>query len=152
MRATQAHRDTKQLTAPIASVLSGESASFNITRQFYLALPPIQGGGVQTTGAATGTTTSTGTTTVPQYIQVPSGNVLSITPVITHDKKNVLLNIIATQAEFLGIRTSTVETPVTNTTGGTTDVVTYDVQLPETENSSISLKSCSENCSRALFL
>ena len=67
---------------------------------------------------------------------VPSGSNLSITPVITHDKKNVLLNIITLQTAFLGIRTSKVETPlVTGTAGG--EVVTYDVQLPETETSSL---------------
>ncbi|MEJ2703018.1 MAG: hypothetical protein P8Z79_11315, partial [Sedimentisphaerales bacterium] len=136
LRATEAHRDSKQLTAPIASVLSGESANFSINRQFYLALPPIQGGGVTTTGAATGTTTNTGTTNVPQYMLVPSGSNLNITPVITHDKKNVLLNIVTTQTQFLGIRTSKLEYPVVNATGES-DTVTYDVQLPETENTSI---------------
>jgi len=136
LRATQAHRDSKALTAPIASVLSGESASFNISRIFYLALPPIQGGGVTTTGAATGTTTNTGTTNVPQYMPITSGSTLSITPIITHDKKNVLLGIITRQQDFLGIRASKLEYPsVTGT--GTTEVVTYDVQLPETETSSL---------------
>jgi type II secretory pathway component GspD/PulD (secretin) len=137
LRATQAHRDSKALTAPIASVLSGESASFNIQRLFYLALPPIQGGGVTTTGAATGTTTSTGTSNVPQYMPVPSGSNLSITPVITHDKKNVLLNIITLQTDFLGIRTSKLEYPAVSGTTGGSQVVTYDVQLPETETSSL---------------
>ncbi|OHB72855.1 MAG: hypothetical protein A2Z25_24310 [Planctomycetes bacterium RBG_16_55_9] len=136
LRATQAHRDSKQLTAPIASVLSGESATFSISRTFYLALPPLQTGGVATTGTAAGTTTTTGAGNVPQYTQVPSGNALSITPVITHDKKNVLLNIITGQAEFLGLRTSTVEAPVTNA-AGQTDVVEYDVQTPEIEYTGI---------------
>jgi tetratricopeptide (TPR) repeat protein len=137
LRATQAHQDVTQLTAPIASVLSGESASFSITRQFILALPPIQQPGVTTTSGATGaTTTGVGSSNVPQYLPVPSGSNLSITPIITHDKKNVLLNILTTQANFLGLRTSTVETPIV---GGTTagEVVEYDVQLPETETSTL---------------
>jgi type II secretory pathway component GspD/PulD (secretin) len=124
------------LTAPIASVLSGESASFNINRIFYLALPPIQQPGVTTVSGQAGTTTGVGSANVPQYMPITSGSSLSITPVITHDKKNVLLGIITRQQDFLGIRTSTVETPlVTGTTGG--QVVEYDVQLPETETSSL---------------
>jgi tetratricopeptide (TPR) repeat protein len=42
VRATHAHRDAKALTAPVASVLSGESANFNINRTVIFALPPIQ--------------------------------------------------------------------------------------------------------------
>ncbi|HUV64364.1 MAG TPA: hypothetical protein VMW24_10740 [Sedimentisphaerales bacterium] len=135
LRATQAHRDAKSLTAPIASVLSGESASFSINRTFYLALPPVQQQGAQTISTG-GQPTGFGTTNQPQYMQVPSGSNLSISPIITHDKKNVLLNITTVQSDFLGLRTSRVETPVTGT-GGTTQVVQYDVQLPETEYSTL---------------
>jgi type II secretory pathway component GspD/PulD (secretin) len=69
-------------------------------------------------------------------MQVPSGSNLSISPIITHDKKNVLLNITTVQSDFLGLRTSRVETPVTGQ-GGATQVVQYDVQLPETEYSTL---------------
>jgi general secretion pathway protein D len=135
LRATQAHRDAKQLTAPIASVLSGESATFSINRTFYLALPPLQQQGAQTISTG-GQPTGFGTTNQPQYMPVPSQSTLSISPIITHDKKNVLLNITTLQSEFLGLRTSRVETPVTGT-GGATQVVQYDVQLPETESSTL---------------
>jgi general secretion pathway protein D len=135
LRATQAHRDAKALTAPIASVLSGESASFSINRTFYLALPPQQQQGAQTITTG-GQPSSLGTTTQPQYMPVPSGSNLSISPIITHDKKNVLLNITTVQSDFLGLRTSTVEAPITGGTG-TTQVVEYDVQLPETEYSTL---------------
>jgi tetratricopeptide (TPR) repeat protein len=139
LRATQAHRDAKQLTAPIASVLSGESASFSINRQFIIALPPIQQPGVTTvglTGGQAGTATGVGGGQTPQYMPVPSGSTLSITPIITHDKRNVLLNILTTQQDFLGLRTSTVETPVVGGVGGA-EVLEYDVQLPETETSTL---------------
>jgi type II secretory pathway component GspD/PulD (secretin) len=116
--------------------LSGESASFNIQRLFYLALPPVQQPGVTTVSGQAGTTTGVGSSNVPQYMQVPSGSNLSITPVITHDKKNVLLGIITRQQDFLGLRTSKIETPIVGGVGGA-QVVTYDVQLPETETSSL---------------
>ena len=61
---------------------------------------------------------------------------LSITPIITHDKKNVLLGIITTQNQFLGMRTTTIETPLL--TGiGAGQVVSYDVQLPDQESSTL---------------
>jgi type II secretory pathway component GspD/PulD (secretin) len=67
---------------------------------------------------------------------VQIGSALTITPIITHDKKNVLLNIITTQQDFLGIRTSVVESPiVTGAAAG--EVQTWRVQLPETETSSL---------------
>jgi type II secretory pathway component GspD/PulD (secretin) len=137
IKATQAHRDSKALTAPIVTVLSGESANFNITRYIPIALPPVQDSGTTTVSATGGgATTNTGGGITPQYTQVPSGSTLSITPVITHDKKNVLLQIITTQNDFLGIRTTVVEAPVVaGTQGG--EVLTYNVQLPETESSTV---------------
>jgi general secretion pathway protein D len=134
LRATQAHRDAKSLTAPLATVLSGESANFNINRTVIFALPPVQTQGVISTGAVTGTT-QTGGGNVPQYLPIQVGTNLVITPIITHDKKNVLLNIITTQNEFLGINTSEVQAPIIG--GGAGDVQTWEVSLPETETSSL---------------
>jgi type II secretory pathway component GspD/PulD (secretin) len=122
------------LTAPVATVLSGESATFNISRIITLPLPPVQTQGVVSTGAVTGTTQAGGGL-APQYAQVPIGSALSITPIITHDKKNVLLNIITTQQEFLGINTSEVQAPIIG--GGAGQVQSWQVSLPETETSSI---------------
>ena len=138
LRATQAHRDAKSMNANIASVLSGESATFSINRQMIFALPPIQQGGATQLSGVGGTTT-TGQGNVPQYMPITPMSMLQITPIITHDKKNVLLNISTTQNEFLGIRTSTVETPlVAGTQGG--QVVTYDVQTPDQEMSTLSTR------------
>ncbi|MBA7602381.1 Type 3 secretion system secretin [subsurface metagenome] len=139
LRATQAHRDAKSLTAPIITVMSGESASFNITRSVPIALPPIQQPGVTTvglTGGQAGTATGVGGGLQPREIYIPSGSSLSITPIITHDKKNVLLNIITNQNTFLGIRTTTVEMPIVGGIEGA-EVQTWDVQLPETETSTV---------------
>ena len=134
LRATQAHRDSKSLTAPVATVLSGESAIFNINRTVTYPLPPVQSSGVTTVGTVSGTT-QTGGGNVPQYIQVPIGSILTITPTITHDKKNVLLSIITIQNEFLGLNTSEVQAPIIG--GGAGEVQTWEVTLPETERSSI---------------
>ena len=139
LRATQAHRDAKALTAPMITVMSGESASFSITRSVPIALPPIQQPGITTvglTGGQAGTATGTGGGLQPREIYIPSGSSLSITPIITHDKKNVLLDIITNQNTFLGIRTTTVEAPIVGGVGGT-EVQTWDVQLPETETSTV---------------
>ncbi len=139
LRATQAHRDAKALTAPTITVMSGESASFNITRSVPIALPPIQQPGVTTvgvTGGQAGTATGVGGGLVPREIYIPSGSSLSITPIITHDKKNVLLDIITNQNTFLGIRTTTVESPVVGGIAGA-EVQTWDVELPETETSMV---------------
>jgi len=136
IRATQAHRDAKSLTAPMATVLSGESANFNINRTLIFALPPIQSTGTTQISGVAGTTTGTGGGNTPQYMPVQIGSALSITPTITKDKKNVLLNIITTQNDFLGIQTSEVSAPIV---GGaaTGEVQTWEVRLPETETSSL---------------
>jgi type II secretory pathway component GspD/PulD (secretin) len=134
LRATTAHRDAKSLTAPVATVLSGESANFNINRTLIIPLPPIQTSGVTQAGTVSGVT-QTGGGNLPQYMPVPIGSALSITPIITHDKKNVLLNIITTQNEFLGINTSEVQAPIIG--GGAGEVQTWEVSLPETETSSL---------------
>ncbi len=84
---------------------------------------------------AGGTTTQQGGN-VPQYLPINPSTMLSITPIITHDKKHVLLGIITTQNQFLGIRTTTIETPIlTGAQAG--QVTSYDVQLPDQESSSM---------------
>ncbi len=134
LRAVQAHRDSTTLTAPKLTVLTGESATFNIQRTIPMALPPIQPGGAFVGGGYSGV--STGGGSIPREIYIPTGTVLSITPTISPDKKNVLLNIITNLQEFLGIRKTTIETPVTNEEGQTT-VQSYEVELPETESSQL---------------
>jgi type II secretory pathway component GspD/PulD (secretin) len=136
LRATQAHRDSKALTAPVATVLSGESATFNINRTLTFALPPIQTQGVTAVSGVTGTTQAGGGN-VPQYITVPIGSILSITPTITHDKKNVLLNIITIQNEYLGLNRSEITAPIVGQAAGQPTVQTWQIDLPETERSSL---------------
>ena len=134
IRATQAHRDAKSLDAPLATVLSGESASFSVNRQMIIALPPVQTQGNQLSTA--GGTLNQPQGSDPQYLQINPSTALSITPIITHDKKNVLLGIITTQNQFLGMRTTTIETPLL-TGVGAGQVVSYDVQLPDQESSTL---------------
>ena len=134
IRATVAHRDAKSLDAPLATVLSGESASFSVNRQMIFALPPVQTQGSQLSTAGGTQTQPQGNQ--PQYLPINPSTVLSITPIITHDKKNVLLGIITTQNQFLGMRTTTIETPLL-TGVGAGQVVSYDVQLPDQESSTL---------------
>jgi len=140
LRATQAHRDSKSLNAPRATVLSGETVNFQLSRYIIFALPPLQESGTTTVGAATGTTTGTGGGLTPQYYTIQPGNALYITPIITHDKKNVLLNIMTVQNQFLGLRKSVVEIPTVNATGGVGEVQTVNVEIPETEYLTISTR------------
>jgi len=138
LRATQAHRDAKSLSANIATVLSGESASFMVSRPFLFALPPIQTQGTQLSGV--GGTQTTGQGSQPQYQMVQQMDNLTITPTITHDKKNVLLNISTMKTEFLGIRTSTVEVPTQAVAGQPAQVLEYNVQTPEQETSNLTTR------------
>ncbi len=135
LRAVQAHRDSTTLTAPKLTVLTGESATFNIQRTIPMALPPIQPGGAFV-GGTWGGGIGTGGGSIPREIYIPTGTVLSITPTISPDKKNVLLNITTNLQEFLGIRKTTIETPIINEEGQTA-VSSYVVELPETESSQL---------------
>jgi len=71
------------------------------------------------------------------------GSNLAISPTITKDKKNVLLNIVTLQNDLLRFRTHDVEAIVDNdqgTTdggGGEIQTVEYQVTVPETEASTV---------------
>jgi general secretion pathway protein D len=128
LRATQAHTDAKALIEPKVSVLSGESASFSVQDMVSYALPP---------NLQTGTQTGLGGTTFQQGQQqqvgfMNVGSSLTITPIISNDKKNVLLNIQTQLTDLLRLRTHHIEAPL-----GAIDpnVVPYDVTVPETETS-----------------
>ena len=136
LRAVQAHKDSKSLTAPKVSVLSGESATMRVQRTIRYALPPnisygssgvggIGGGGL---GGGYGSSLS------QNYGSVPTGTILNITPTITPDKKHVLLNIVTEMRKFLGFETTTVETPIPTGEGA---VSTYKIKLPQTEISRV---------------
>jgi type II secretory pathway component GspD/PulD (secretin) len=134
IRATQAHREATSMAAPTATVLSGESANFNINRTLILPLPPVQSSGIAQAGTVGGVT-QTGGGLAPQYIPIQIGSALSITPIITKDKKNVLLNIITTRSDFLGLNTTEVSSPIIGGAAG--EVQTWEVTTPETEISSL---------------
>jgi len=132
LRATQAHRDATSLTAPKATVLSGESASFTVESTVSYALPPDIERQTMAGGVGVGGVGVTGITGQRQNIgYIPTGTVLNITPTITTGKKYVLLNIVAELQEFLGMKSHTVQAP----TGLEGEVSTYIVKVPETETS-----------------
>jgi len=131
LRATQAHTDATTLTAPKVTVLSGETASFTVQNDVSYALPPDVSYGT-TSGAFSG---GGGTTSsVLQNIQrIQVGSSLEITPIISHDKKNVLLYIITQLQDLLRMKSHLVEGPV----GANGTVQTYTVTVPETETSQV---------------
>jgi general secretion pathway protein D len=130
IRATQAHRDSKILTAPKITVLSGETAAISVTTSKIIALPPIVG---QTT-YSTGLNATGQGTTQPQYFPIYTGPQLTVTPIISQDKKHVLLNITAVVQEFVKLDVYHIETPVVQ---GQPVVLPYDVWTPETETSTV---------------
>lgn len=128
LTATQARQDSTIVTAPKATVLSGESASFRVERYLYYA------GDIET--ETTEIVQGQGSINF-QYEDrsVRSGTILNITPTITPDKKHVLLNIDATLSDFLGFRRQRIEIlglgEVDGETGG------YGIDFPEVEVSQI---------------
>jgi type II secretory pathway component GspD/PulD (secretin) len=143
LRATQARTDSKRLAAPKVTVLSGESAMFYLLDQVSYALPPQTG---QTNQNTLGGTTTTQGILAPQSVNYLSvGSTLTISPTVTKDKKHVLLNIMTNQTDLLRFAQHTVQAPIsgtgTTTTGGTTNtaatVLTYQVEVPETETANV---------------
>jgi len=139
VRATQAHTDATTLTAPKVTVLSGESATFEIQRDISYALPPTVLGGGGGIGYGPGYTgTYGGTSSVLQNVQrIPAGTTLTITPTINPDKKYVLLNIITYLQDLLRLKAHEVEAVIPGQAGAPTTRETYRVEVPETERSSV---------------
>jgi len=134
VRATQAHTDSKSLTAPKVTVLSGEMASFSVLNNVTYALPPES-----TTGGTSGAYSGAGynTTTIrPEVYELQVGTDLLVTPIITHDKKNVLLSISTLLSDLLRFKTHEVEGPVASGTTGV-QIVQYKTTVPEVENSTV---------------
>jgi type II secretory pathway component GspD/PulD (secretin) len=131
LRATQAHQDSRALTAPKVSVLSGESATFRVQRYRrypYEIEPDIQevgdfGDFRWTIDYEEGT--------------VVSGTLLNITPTIMHDKKHVLLNIVTELRDFLGFQPFDIQVPILGSGQGAIDENVYTILLPETEISRV---------------
>ncbi len=140
LRATQARTDSKKLSAPKLTVMSGESASFSLNDMVSYALPPTQTQGLFQNSTGGGTVGQTGTQNNVSFLTV--GSNLSITPTISKDKKYVLLNITTTQIDLLGFAThevtDTTETDTdTDTDTQDTEPLTYQIQVPETETANV---------------
>jgi general secretion pathway protein D len=131
IRATQAHRDALSLTAPKVTVVSGESATMRVRR--IIRYPRDVDVDVQT---ITGLPGFTGFMWNIDYEEasIITGTLLNITPTIMHDKKNVLLNIVAELRDFLRMTDTRIQLPIL---GGGIGGDTYTVPLPETEVSQV---------------
>jgi len=96
IRATQAHRDATSLNAPKVSVLSGESATLRLQKIMWYPTD------VEFTIEEIGEVGNAMWTIEYEDSAVITGSLLNITPIITPDKKNVLLNIVTELRDFLG--------------------------------------------------
>jgi hypothetical protein len=97
IRATQAHRNAKTLTAPKVAVLNGESATLSvITAKRLVTDSTINQETTVTQGLS-----STSYWWTHETEDVDAGVQLSVTPVITSDKKYVLLRITAQLQDIL---------------------------------------------------
>lgn len=131
IRATQAHRDSKALTAPKVTVLSGESATLQVLRfQRY----PYE---IELDIEDIGEAGDFRWTVEYEEGYIISGSLLNITPTIMHDKKHVLLNIVSQLTEFLGFQAFDIELPILGGDVPTIGENVYTVQLPETEISRV---------------
>ena len=129
LRATQAHRDATSLTAPKVTVLTGESAALRVQRTIRYARnieAETREAGEWAGRAAWTVNYETGA--------IPTGTILNITPTITPDKRNVLLNIVAELRDFLGWRRQAVESPIFGIEGARE---AYVIEFPETEISRV---------------
>jgi tetratricopeptide (TPR) repeat protein len=103
IRATQAHRNAKTLTAPKVAVLNGESATLSVMTAKRLVTDST----INTETTVTQGLTSTNFWWTHETEDIDSGVQLTVTPVITSDKKYVLLRIIAQLQDILAESTET---------------------------------------------
>ena len=130
LRATQAHRDATSLTAPKVSVLSGESATMRVQRVTRYARD------VEVDIEEIGQEGAFRWTVDYEQGSIVSGTLLNITPTIMHDKKNVLLNIVAELRDFLGFIDNPIQLPILGGLG-MVGGESYSIPLPETEISRV---------------
>jgi type II secretory pathway component GspD/PulD (secretin) len=130
LRATQAHRDATSLTAPKVSVLSGESATMRVQRVTRYARD------VEVDIEEIGQEGAFRWTVDYEQGSIVSGTLLNITPTITHDKRNVLLNIVAELRDFLGFVDNPIQLPILGGLGAVGGE-SYSIPLPETEISRV---------------
>jgi len=126
LRATQAHRDATFLNAPRLSVLSGESATLRVQKIMWY--PTDFEFDIEEIGELGDILW----TLEFEDAAVVTGSILNITPTITPDKKNVLLNIVTELRDFLGWETHIVFGPQTSLGRGT-----WNIRYPTTELSRV---------------
>ena len=135
LRATEAHSDSKAVTAPKVSVLSGESAALRVQKIFGYPSD------IQITTQTTGGESDQSFLTVNyQENWVTTGSILNVTPTIMPDKKNVLLSIIAELQDFLGFRPHNINLGLFGDTPGAG--ASFNIQFPETEVSRVQTRVC----------
>jgi type II secretory pathway component GspD/PulD (secretin) len=130
LRATQMHANSKILTEPKLMVLNGESAFISISQTRNYVSNVSFNSEVVSVGVSYTTTVSYWTTEVGQ---IGTGLIVSITPIITFDKKYVILNITAFLNDQLSSGANAGE--VQGLVGPT--VVTAYFDLPEIQNTSV---------------
>ncbi len=127
LRATQAHRNAKSLTAPKVSVLNGESASLRVQRvTFYPTDFQFNIEEIGEEGKALWTVEYEDRAYV-------TGTLMNITPTIMPDKKHVLLNIVTELRDFLGFQNYEVLGPTTTDAGQ----AKWSISYPDTELSRV---------------
>jgi len=132
LRATQARTDAKSLVAPMVTVLSGEQAIFNVSDTISYMIPPATTTTITPTGIGQA---GTQTSTEPQVGSLQLSIPLYVTPTITHDKKNVILNINSQFTDLLRIRRHEVD--YIDADG---EVATFTAEVPETQTTLISTR------------
>jgi len=136
LRATQGRADAISLSEPRATVMSSEAAIFNMSNVLWHALPPESQSGTQ---QGVQGTVGTASALVPQYLQLLTGNNLSILPTITKDKKHVMLSIDMVRNQLIGFNNQTVEAPIVSGTAPA-QVVEYSIDLPQLESTQLSTR------------
>jgi general secretion pathway protein D len=135
VRATQAHIDSKSLTEPKVSVLSGESAAFSVYDTVTFALPPDT---LSTRTRGLGVGADYQDLSIQQNVNYTNvGTMLSITPTISADKKYVLLNIVTTLTDLLRFVTHDVSQVVEGDDDAGDQLIEYPVTVPEIETSTV---------------
>ena len=134
LRATQAHRDAQSLTAPKVTVLSGEMASMRVQR---VRRYPYD---IDIDIQEIGDIGDFSYTIDAEEGYIVTGTLLNITPIITPDKKNVLLNIVTELRDFLGWQPYPIQLPLVVSEAEDEAVVPggiFEILYPETEISRV---------------
>ncbi|MCK4959655.1 MAG: type II and III secretion system protein, partial [Planctomycetes bacterium] len=127
VRATQAHSNSKVLTAPHVTVLSGETAAITVDKERNY----INNSTINTESIAVPGSDNVGVNaTIENDIDtLDTGITMYVTPTITSDKKYVLLNISANHSDEL---TNAGATNTTYLPDGRTATTSFELPLTET--------------------